>query len=342
MRSSITSSGAVQLAPVLACDGFVYGTTARVQTHVHVDHMREFESSKGYQDIIALPGTCDLLINDFNADLAYRTNLIRHQPGAGRLVDGYELRLLDSGHMLGSAQVEVTHPDGYKVGYSGDFSWPLDEVISVDELVVDSTYGAPGSLRTFSHAEAADAFVSLALTHVRRSPVYVYAFRGTLQRALCALGQAADCPIIVSPRQLSEARVYQDHGYALPELLEAGTPEALAVQAEGSYVLVRGQGDPEPTNLPDPVVSIAVGGFGMGPEDPVLVRTPRSFRVALSNHADFEQTLEYVAATGAQLVITDNIRGPAAAELAVEIEKRLGVEARPSAALHDRTWGSST
>ena len=52
--------------------------------------------------------------------------------------------------------------------------------------------------------------------------------------------------------------------------------------------------------------------------------------VALSNHADFHETLKYVEATGAKKVITDNTRGYGV-ELAIAINERLpGVQAQPS------------
>ena len=40
-------SGAVLLGPNVVCDGFIREAAARVQTHVHLDHMDGFETSKG-------------------------------------------------------------------------------------------------------------------------------------------------------------------------------------------------------------------------------------------------------------------------------------------------------
>lgn len=64
----------------------------------------------------------------------------------------------------------------------------------------------------------------------------------------------------------------------------------------------------------------------------------RGYSVALSNHADFEGTLEYIIATGAKRVVTDNTRGNGV-ELALAIQKRLGIEAKPSSNLDSREWG---
>ena len=60
------------------------------------------------------------------------------------------------------------------------------------------------------------------------------------------------------------------------------------------------------------------------------VYSERSYSVALSNHADFEETLAYVEATSAKKVVTDNTRNHGV-ELAIAINNRLdGVQAVPS------------
>jgi hypothetical protein len=64
-----------------------------------------------------------------------------------------------------------------------------------------------------------------------------------------------------------------------------------------------------------------------------------SFGVALSNHADFDGTLEYIKATKAKYVVTDNVRGGHGVELALEIRRRLSIPARPSSATYSREWG---
>ena len=46
-----------------------------MQTHVHLDHMDSFATSKGLQDIFLSEPTRDLLISEFNAELPYRENI---------------------------------------------------------------------------------------------------------------------------------------------------------------------------------------------------------------------------------------------------------------------------
>ena len=72
--------------------------------------------------------------------------------------------------------------------------------------------------------------------------------------------------------------------------------------------------------------------------DPVMEYSDRGYSVALSGHADFNGTLEYILATGTKYVVTDNTRGHGV-ELALAIKHRLGIDARPSSNLESHEWG---
>ena len=188
MHIDVLGSGAVQLGNVISCDGFIYGYPIRVQTHVHEDHMDGFDSSKGYQRIIVTRPTFDLLIAiGNNADIPHRENIKVIPLGVPILMEDCHIVLLDNGHMLGSAQVEVTLPNGLRCGYSGDFAWPLEKVIHVEQLVLDSTYGSPDSVRKFTQEEANNRFVELVVERIKAGPVLISSHRGTLQRAISCL-----------------------------------------------------------------------------------------------------------------------------------------------------------
>ena len=72
--------------------------------------------------------------------------------------------------------------------------------------------------------------------------------------------------------------------------------------------------------------------------DPVIEYSDRGYSVALSDHADFNGTLEYILATGATSVVTDNTRGHGV-ELALAVKHRLGIKVRPSSNLESHEWG---
>jgi putative mRNA 3-end processing factor len=153
----VLANGAVVLSPDVVCDGFVHGMPVRAQTHVHDDHMEDFDTSKGFQSLVMTEPTRDLLVAERDADLPYRNNIIALNDETAYEVNQSRVLLRPSDHMLGSCQVMVERADGLRVGYSGDFQWPMRRPIEVDVLVVDSTYGSPDSIRNYQHDTACDS-----------------------------------------------------------------------------------------------------------------------------------------------------------------------------------------
>jgi putative mRNA 3-end processing factor len=330
-------SGAVVLGRRISCDGFHRDYETRVQTHVHSDHMDNFHTSKGSQNIFMSEPTRRLLICEFDADLPYRENVCALEMGKPRSVADDQVTLLHSGHMLGSVQVAVQLANGMRLGYSGDFRWPLEEVIDVDALVVDSTYGSPERKREYTQEEAEERFLNLVHGRIKCGPVFIKAHRGTIQRALQILTGQVDCPVIGSARLCNEVEVYRQHGYAIGAVCLNTSEEGRTHLRSGRFIRFYGTGDEFPVQIAKGC-SITLSAFMSRPNDPVMEYSDTAFSVALSNHADFIGTLEYIKATKAKYVVTDNTRGHAA-ELALEVSRLLGIPARPSSTTISREWG---
>ena len=334
----VSAQGAVMLGDKVTCDGFVFGCPYRVQTHIHEDHMESFDSSKGYQDILMSEATKELLIAEFDADIGYRTNIHAIPLGSRYRSEDIEVELLSSGHMVGSAQVAATISGGMKMGYSGDFNWPLEQVIEVEALVVDSTYGSPNSRREYSPEDVCGRFVDLVLEKVKSCPVLIKAHPGTLQRALELLNGKLTCPILASRRLAAEAEVYRRFGYSIAALIIIDSTEAQLAMEEGRYIRLYGKREIPPSD-PSGNTVIVLSAYMTSPNEPLLEFSERSYRIAMPSHADFEGTLEYIKATRATEVVTDNSRGGHAIELAVALKRRLGIQARPSSGAFSRGWG---
>ena len=326
----VLESGAVCLGPRVVCDGYAVERPSRIQTHVHDDHMGDFDTSKGLQNLYMSPGTRALLIAERNAELEYRDNLVAVRADTPcPLPDGSVLRLLPSGHMLGSSQVALELLDGTRCGYSGDFGWPLNEVIQVEQLVVDSTYGSPVSVRQYSQDEAEARLLEVVCERLRYGSVHVKAHRGTIERVLHVVSGNVGVPILASDRLNREIRVYQDHGFAVGDLEAVDSDLGREAIEARSYVRLYSKGDGYGNELPEGT-TIECSAFMVRTDEPVLQFSDRAYRVALSNHADFEGTLAYVKATGASTVVTDNTRNHGI-DLAVAINSQLdGVRAEPS------------
>ena len=326
----VLENGAVCLGAKTVCDGYAENRPFRIQTHVHDDHMGEFDKSKGLQDLFMSPGTRSLLIAERNAELEYRDNLISVYLGVERILeDRSRLSLLPSGHMLGSSQVSLELPDGTRCGYSGDFSWPIEHVIQVDQLVVDSTYGSPASIRGYTQAEAEACLLELVCQRLRYGSVHIKAHRGTIERVLHILGGNVGVPILATKRLMREIVVYREYGFAVGDLDTLDSASGIAATKERSYVRLYSKGDGYGNELVEGT-TIECSAYMVRTDQPLLQFSSRAYRVALSNHADFEGTLAYVEATGAKLVVTDNTRNHGV-DLAVAINTRLaGVSAEPS------------
>lgn len=329
-RIDVFESGAVALGPNVVCDGFLSDYPIRIQTHVHEDHMHDFPTSKGAQEIYLSAETRQLLIAEYNADLEYRSNIVPLERSKEfKLPDSSSLTLLASNHMLGSCQVVVESPEGHRVGYSGDFGWPLDKVAQVDELVIDSTYGSPRSVRQYSQSEAEACLAELVHRQLRNGSVHIKAHRGTLERVLQILDGSVNVPILGSRVLMKEVDIYQEYGYP-GGLTSIGSQEGRLVH-QGSWPHVRlySKGDVLPYEIPFGT-SVIVSAFMVPSTCPYIEYSKRSYKVALSNHADFNETLKYVKASGAKRVVTDNTRSHGI-ELAYAINERIeGVRAVPS------------
>jgi putative mRNA 3-end processing factor len=341
IRITISASGVVMLGPDIACDGFHRDYSVRIQTHVHLDHMHNFETSKGLQDIYLSEPTLQLLIAEFNADLSARINVNMIPVGFDevRQIRSSKLALHPSNHMLGSVQVAVELSDGIRVGYSGDFQWPLDHIMKVDQLVIDSTYGSPDSVRRYTQEEAEEQLLRIATEKLRNGPIHVKAHRGTLHRGIQVLSSIDGCPIVASKRLCSEIKVYQQFGYPIGSVLSVKSPEGNEAIRSGRYIRCYGMGDQFPLQLDDGT-SITLSAYMSNPDNPVLEYSERALSVALTDHADFDGVLKYVQATGAKFVLTDNTRGGHAIALARAITEKIGIPARPSEGETSHEWGT--
>ena len=138
-------------------------------------------------------------------------NLLPIALGVEHILDDYsKLSLIPSNHMLGACQVELELPNGIRVGYSGDFGWPLNEIIQVDELVVDSTYGSSKSIRHYSQAEAEKCLSNIVCERLLYGPVHVLAHRGTIERVLHILWGNVNVPILATERLIREVEVLSE------------------------------------------------------------------------------------------------------------------------------------
>jgi putative mRNA 3-end processing factor len=339
-RIYLKSDGAILLGDLVSADGFAFNKPVRVQTHIHSDHMVDFDTSKANQTIVMSPETRALLNALHNADLPYRNNLSTVRSGEKFRVEDEIVELYPSQHMLGSVQVKVTCKDGYAVGYSSDFFWPIETVMQVDELIVDATYGDPLRTRRFSQQLADDCLEQAAtVSIVKGLSTACVGHVGRLHYALHLLGSLIPWPIICSPRTFALVSTYHQNGYPMPPVLRSDAPEAIehlrARTPVFAFVTLH-----EQRHLPwlTRMRKITLSAHIASPEHPVTSYDNGDCCISLTDHADFPGTLNYIQQSGAKIVYTDPRSGNAAA-LAEAVRTQLGLSASIVPELRSLEWG---
>ena len=117
---------------------------------------------------------------------------------------------------MGQLRVYVEMESGVRLGYSGDFQWPSEHIIEeINPLVLDSTNGSPDCVRFFTQDEAQHRLVDLVCSRVKRGPMHIQGYRGTLQRGIQCLSESVDLPLVGSRSLCKQVEVYRRHGYAM-------------------------------------------------------------------------------------------------------------------------------
>ena len=173
---------------------------------------------------------------------------------------------------------------------------------------------------------------------IKGGPIIVKASRGTLHRALELLDGLVQCPIITSKKKMGEAKVFEKYGYCICPLMELEKPDVRKLRKEGPYIELYYIGEQVPYDRQD-ITTINLTASWVHGENPFLKLSESSYQVAISDHADFNETLEYIKATGARMVLTDSTRGINAPKLASAITKKLGISAKPAKPIYSRAWG---
>ena len=341
----VHGSGVVILGPDVTCDGFQKDHGVRVQSHIHKDHMRAFGTSLKNCTVLMTGATGDLLSDEWP-----QLRCTHHAKFGGSFeVNGNKIDLVSSNHMLGAAQTKVTLSDGTTLGYSGDFAWPIDEVIQVDQLVVDATYGCPDSSRHLDQGEVQSAFCQITTDGLRtHGCVHIKSDSGPLHRgleALCVDEVITDqIPVLCSSNTMQHIDVYRQHGYSMPNLvLQSDCDEARAVKRNGNYLQLWQASDSFQNDILAGI-TIHLTKFGSRNNDetePYAVTNENNYTVRLSNHADYDGTMAYIEKTGASIVVTDAHRNERYAEiLARQINAQIeGVDARTSTNFKTHAWG---
>lgn len=287
-------------------------------THAHFDHSKGFNfkeskkvSTEETKEIVAVYGK--------------KVDGWKPLPIEERVkIDDLEVVSHNSGHVLGSALYEVITPEG-NIVYTGDlqfkdsFTMKAAEPISCDTLIIESTFGSP----SFSFPErdvVAQQMVQWALKTIKsdKVPAFKADSLGNAQDITKAFNMYSKLPITVHWRTAQINQIYEVRGQHL-EFLDPRSEDASEVASSGECIFIAPK-NLNLTNHPEFEVALVSGWALWAKKD--------GNAFALSDHADFNQLMDFVEACKPRAVLTC-LGGKFNTIFANKVEKQLGIEARP-------------
>ena len=264
-----------------------FGVKRAFVSHAHSDHVAKHEESYCSQ-VTAL-----LMRERFHWP---KDRLLRELPMRVPVeVDGWELRLLPAGHIIGSAMLHLTRQrDGATLLYTGDYklrqglSSERCELLAADTLIMETTFGRP----EFRFPPTPET-VAKVLKFIRETldedgvPVLLGYSLGKAQEILCALADIG-VPVMLHQAVMEMTEVVRSLLGPLPELKPLD-----AANAMGHVVVI------PPGTLKSPAVrklkcsrTAMLSGWALQPGAKYRYQVDEVF--PLSDHADHPELLETV------------------------------------------------
>lgn len=326
-KANVTKLGAVLLGKHVACDAYDENRPIRVVTHAHADHMVGLgKSLKNCKVTVMTPATRDMILALKGPRFLSRGPLKTLDYGESFVYEDETMTLHYADHILGTAQVLIEDKEQSRILYTSDFRFSKTPILDVDLLVMEATYGHPSRVRPFSMM-VEGMLVSLVEQGLKRGPVYVFGYHGKLQKMMRILYEAKiKMPFIVPEKIFRVSKVCEQHGMRLGRQL-------LPLDGEQSQLMINHN---EPCivfyhsysrrKIQGQALRISASGWEF--RKPCRRIKQNEYVIALSDHSDFNELLEYVERCNPRMVITDRYRSEAAKIFAKEIEKRLNIPAK--------------
>jgi len=297
LKACIASNGAVLLGKHFTSDAHAADRAIRIVTHAHADHLFGLATSLSVcKRVLATPITRKLIGVLKGRNKAKRIEGLDYEKpfeyGDERVT------LYPARHILGSAQVLLETAEGERILFTGDIKYPPAEVIPADVL-------------------------ALVQDTLKGSPVNIFGYHGKIFEVVKILN-ASDVqePIVVSGKIAKMLMICQKHGEEFTNFYASNSEEgkkALGSNHIGVYHVGASKW------MEDNKPQIILSGWQF---DSSCRRIGKNkFQVALSDHSDFNELMDYVANCRPGLVIADGARAGEAPTLSRQIRERLGIEA---------------
>jgi Cft2 family RNA processing exonuclease len=275
-------------------------------SHAHGDHTAK------HKEVISTPTTWSLCQKRLGTNRK-STSIPFRQPYS---IDGFSIELLPSGHMLGAAQILIQN--GQRIVYTGDFKLKPGYTTEgaatpeCDVVIMECTFGSP--VYSFPSPEVVEQrlidFIEVSFED-HKVPVLLAYQMGKSQEALKFLGERGYT--VCLPRQIMEnVKVYEECGVRFRnyEPLSLGNLFGKVVMIPPYLNRTRMM-----EKIPHRRTAF-LSGWAMGSDAPSRFGVDEV--IPMSDHADFNELIEYVEKTRPSRVYTVH-GGP---ELASHLKKR--------------------
>ena len=324
-NAMVTQRGAVLLGNSVACDAFDETRPLRVVTHAHADHLVGLKRSLRNCDVVLMTAATRDLIEVMKGSFGLAEGPVKTLDYGETIQYGDErVTLVKAEHILGATQVLVENASGGRVAYTGDFRLDGTPVLDCDTLVMEATYGTPSCRRPFK-LDVKELLVSMVEKRLRSGAVYVFGYHGKLQEVMQILHDAdVRVPFVMPERVYHVSQVGERHGMRLGCLTLSTAKEGKTLLDENlpcvAFYHMNSRGHVGLNNS-----RICISGWEFHSASRQI--GAREHLIALSDHSDFDDLIEYVRRSKPKRVITDNYRVSHGETLAKEIKKRLGIHA---------------
>ncbi len=303
---------AILVGREITIDGFSK-RRIRIVTHAHYDHVGGLSDSIMFSEyIIATPATHDLLVelgyvrkNQYSSYLRKRLSLEYYDE---REFYGHSIELLPVTHILGSAQVRIVY-DGLVIGYTSDFKMGehTDIIKEPDILVIEATYGCPACRRPFKN-DVIDLILDIIHDGLKRyGRVNIYSYYGKLQEIMRILRErGVEEPFVMNKKIYSITGIAEKYGWRIGNYYRLGTREAREIINSQRYILFEHMVKAKYRRLDGSTLNIILSGHEH--EEPVRKIDEYTWLAAFSDHADFDELLEYVEKSSPKIVVVDGSR----------------------------------
>jgi len=287
-------------------------------THAHADHALAFKHPD--QEKYATQETVSLL-----GAMGWKSldNLNVVKVGETITFDDIEVRVHNSGHVLGSVQYEVITPEG-SVLYTGDlctdktFTMEPATPVQCDILVIETTFGAP--MFQFPRREdlAVEVYQWAVNTVLRgRIPTFKTDSIGNAQEIISILNQYTNLPVVTNKSVTKVTEAYRRYGYNLDAVAAQSDEGQMLIESGKCALITPKRSKPKMDNLEVALASGWASIFGR-----------KRVAFPLSDHADYRGLMGFIRRCKPKRVLTFH-GGTFTKDFHKHVRKRLSIPAAP-------------